>query len=99
VAPRPAAKILESYMLNILAFSIIEANLAARISIAARGRGLVDFGLRRSQGPIAAARSAKIANFAGTSNLFASKLLDFHKFLQDTVRNREFSRQTPSQWR
>jgi nicotinate phosphoribosyltransferase len=74
------AQILESYMLNILGFSIIEATLAARISIAARGRGLVDFGLRRSQGPIAAARSAraaKIANFAGTSNLFASKLLDF----------------------
>ncbi len=74
------AQIFESYILNILGFSIIEVTLAARISIAARGRGLVDFGLRRSQGPIAAvrsARAAKIADFAGTSNLYASKLLDF----------------------
>ncbi len=74
------AQILESYILNILGFSIIEATLAARISIAAKGRGLVDFGLRRSQGPVAAVRSARaaqIANFSGTSNLFASRLLGF----------------------
>lgn len=73
------AQILESYILNILGFSIIEVTLAARIAIAAKGLPVIDFGLRRSQGPIAAtraARGAKIANFYATSNLFASKLLN-----------------------
>jgi nicotinate phosphoribosyltransferase len=73
------AQILESYTLNILGFSIIETSLAARYSIAAAGKPLVDFGLRRAQGPLAsvrAAAAAKIAGFAATSNLFASKLLD-----------------------
>lgn len=74
------AQILESYILNILGFSIIEATLATRISLAARGRRVVDFGLRRSHGPVAATRSARaaqIANLHATSNLFASKLLNF----------------------
>lgn len=73
------AQILESYILNILGFSIIEATLAARISIAAKGLAVIDFGLRRSQGPIASLRSARAAQMAGfraTSNLFAARGLD-----------------------
>lgn len=73
------AQLLESYILNILGFSIIEATLAARTVIAARGASLVEFGLRRSQGPIAsirAARGSQMAGFAGTSNVFAARLLD-----------------------
>lgn len=74
------SQILESYVLNILGFSIVEATLAARLSITAGEVALIDFGLRRTQGPLAsirAARAAKIAGFAATSNLLASKLLDF----------------------
>jgi nicotinate phosphoribosyltransferase len=74
------AQILESYLLNILGFSIIEATLAARVSIAAKGLPVVDFGLRRTQGPVAAvraARGAQIAGFAATSNVFAARALDF----------------------
>ncbi len=74
------AQLLETYVLNILGFSIISATLAARIIIAAKGIDVVDFGLRRSQGPVAslrAARAAKMAGFKGTSNLYAAKLLDF----------------------
>lgn len=90
--PLIGAQILESYILNILGFSIIEATLAARASIAANSRAVVDFGLRRCQGPVASVRSARAAQMAGfsaTSNLFAAKALDFaptgtmaHSFVQ-----------------
>ena len=74
------AQIMESYILNILGFSIIAATLAARISLAAKGLAVIDFGLRRSQGPAASLRSARAAQMAGfraTSNLFAARGLDF----------------------
>ncbi|OHB49324.1 MAG: nicotinate phosphoribosyltransferase [Planctomycetes bacterium GWF2_41_51] len=73
-------QILESYILNILGFSIIETTLATRVMHAAEGKPVVDFGLRRAQGPVAAlraARAAQIAGFAGTSNLQAANLLNF----------------------
>ena len=78
--PLICAQILESYILNILGFSIIEATLAARASIAANGAAIVDFGLRRCQGPVASVRSsraAQMAGFAATSNVFAARLLNF----------------------
>jgi len=90
--PLISAQILESYILNILGFSIIEASLAARTSIAANGASVVDFGLRRCQGPVASLRSARAAQMAGfgaTSNVFAARVLDFaptgtmaHSFVQ-----------------
>ncbi len=78
--PLICAQLLESYILNILGFSIIEATLATRISIAAKGAAVVDFGLRRCQGPVASLRSARgaqIAGFRATSNMFAAKELNF----------------------
>jgi nicotinate phosphoribosyltransferase len=72
------AQLLETYLLNILGFSVIEATLAARMVIAAKGVPIIDFGLRRCQGPISsirAARGGQIAGFAATSNVFAAKLL------------------------
>ena len=78
--PLISAQLLESYILNILGFSIIQATLAARISIAARGAAVVDFGLRRCQGPVASirsARAAQIAGFLATSNVFAARELNF----------------------
>jgi nicotinate phosphoribosyltransferase len=78
--PLICAQLLESYILNILGFSIIQATLAARVVIAARGITVVDFGLRRSQGPVASVRSARGAQMAGfmaTSNVFAAGKLDF----------------------
>jgi nicotinate phosphoribosyltransferase len=74
------AQLLESYILNVLGFCIIEATLAARTIIAAKGTTVVDFGLRRCQGPIAAMRSARGAQMAGflaTSNMFAARALNF----------------------
>jgi len=77
--PIVQAQLLETYILNILGFSTIAATLAARMMTAAKGASVVDFGLRRCQGPISAIRAARggqMAGFAGTSNLFASRLLD-----------------------
>ncbi|MBN1805633.1 MAG: nicotinate phosphoribosyltransferase [Sedimentisphaerales bacterium] len=79
--PLICAQLLESYILNILGFSIIQATLAARVAIAANGIAVVDFGLRRCQGPVASMRSARAAQMAGfpaTSNVFAAKKLDFN---------------------
>ena len=71
------AQIIESYVLNILGFSIIEASLAARYSIAAKGIPLMEFGLRRARDllPRSGGRGAQMAGFASTSNLFASRCL------------------------
>lgn len=74
------AQMLETAVLNILGFSIAEATLAARVRLAAKDTAVVDFGLRRSQGPVAslrAARAAKIAGFKATSNVLAAKMFDF----------------------
>lgn len=86
------AQLLESYVLNILGFSVIEATLAARTVSAARGAPVVDFGLRRCQGPVSsirAARGAQIGGLVATSNVFAARALDFppsgtmaHSFIQ-----------------
>jgi len=78
--PLICAQLLESYVLNILGFSIIEASLAARVSIAANDVAVVDFGLRRCQGPLASLRSSRAAQMAGfraTSNVFAARELNF----------------------
>ena len=78
--PLICAQLLESCILNILGFSIIQATLATRVSLAAGGAVVVDFGLRRCQGPVASVRSARGAQMAGfraTSNVYAAKELDF----------------------
>jgi nicotinate phosphoribosyltransferase len=78
--PLITAQLLESYVLNILGFSIIQATLATRISLAAGDAAVVDFGLRRCQGPVASLRSvrgAQIAGFRATSNMFAARKLAF----------------------
>lgn len=90
--PLIVSQLLESYILNILGYSIIEATLAARISMAAGGAAVIDFGLRRCQGPVASVRSARgaqMAGMVGTSNVFAARALDFpcsgtmaHSFIQ-----------------
>jgi nicotinate phosphoribosyltransferase len=73
------AQIIESYVLNILGFSIVEASLATRFSLAAKGVPLIEFGLRRSQGPIAALRAVRgsqIGGFGATSNLLGARLFN-----------------------
>ncbi len=71
------AQIVESFLLNAVNFSTMIASKASRIYLAAEGRGVYDFSLRRTHGvdsSIKAARSSYIAGFRGTSNVLASKL-------------------------
>ncbi|MBN1358969.1 MAG: nicotinate phosphoribosyltransferase [Sedimentisphaerales bacterium] len=77
--PIAHAQLLETYILNILGFSIVTATLATRMTLAAGGIPIVDFGMRRAQGPVSALRAARGAQLAGwkaTSNVFAARLLN-----------------------
>jgi nicotinate phosphoribosyltransferase len=73
-APVIEAQLLESALLNICHVQSVLASKAARVVLAARGRALAEFGLRRSHGTDAAlqaARCAWIAGFDSTSDVLA----------------------------
>jgi nicotinate phosphoribosyltransferase len=75
-APLVEAQIVESAVLNEAHFQSLIASKAVRCVLAAQGRRLVDFSLRRTHGTDAAmkvARSAYIAGFAATSNVSAGQ--------------------------
>src|SRR5450759_497375 len=69
------AQIIETLLLNILNFQTLIATKASRMFQAAEGRGLIDFGLRRAQGPggYYASRAAFIGGFNSTSNVRAAR--------------------------
>lgn len=74
VAPLPAAQLVESRLMNLLHFETIIASKAARCILAAAGKTLVDFGMRRTHGAeagILAARAAYISGFSGTATVIA----------------------------
>jgi len=70
-------QIIETLLLNILNFQTLIATKGSRMRQAARGRQLIDFGLRRAQstGGYHASRAAFIGGFDATSNVRAG--LDF----------------------
>jgi nicotinate phosphoribosyltransferase len=73
-APLPQAQFVESRLINILHFQTLVASKAARCVLAAPGKLLVDFGLRRAHGAEAglfAARASYLAGFAGSSTVLA----------------------------
>jgi nicotinate phosphoribosyltransferase len=75
-APLIEAQLLETLIINQVGFASLIASKAVRSVIAARGRRLIDFGLRRSHGADAglmAARSCYLAGFTGTSNVLAGQ--------------------------
>ena len=82
-APLPQAQLVESRLLNILHFQTLIASKAARLVLAAPGKQLVDFGLRRAHGAEAgllAARASYIAGFAGSATVLAEKLFGIPTF-------------------
>jgi nicotinate phosphoribosyltransferase len=75
-APLVEAQLLETYLLNTIGSQTIFTTKAARCIYAAKGRPVIDFSLRRTQGKDAGlkvARSGAIAGFSGTSNVLAGK--------------------------
>ena len=77
VAPIMEAQLIETSLLNIVNHQSLIATKAARVCYAAGGDGVMEFGLRRAQGPdagIYGARAAVIAGCVGTSNVLTGKL-------------------------
>jgi nicotinate phosphoribosyltransferase len=74
VAPLPMAQLVESRIMNLLNFQIMIASKAVRSVLAAAGKPVIDFGLRRAHGAEAgllAARASYLAGFAGTATVLA----------------------------
>lgn len=69
------AQIIETLVLNILNYQTLIATKASRMRQAAEGKILIDFGLRRAQGPggYYASRASFIGGFNGTSNVLAGR--------------------------
>lgn len=79
IAPIMEAQLVETAILNIINHQSLIATKAARVCHAARGDGIMEFGLRRAQGPdagIYGARAAMIGGCIGTSNVLAGQLFD-----------------------
>ena len=79
IAPIMEAQLVETALLNIINHQSLIATKAARVCYAAKGDGVMEFGLRRAQGPdagIYGARAAVIAGCVGTSNVLAGELFD-----------------------
>jgi nicotinate phosphoribosyltransferase len=77
-APIAEAQLVETFLLNRITAETALASKAARCVLAARGRGLVDFSFRRTQGLDAAlsvARVSAMVGFAATSNVEAARVL------------------------
>ena len=79
IAPIMEAQLVETAILNIINHQSLIATKTSRVCFAARGDGIMEFGLRRAQGPDAGtlgARAAMIGGCIGTSNVLAGQLFD-----------------------
>jgi nicotinate phosphoribosyltransferase len=73
-APLREAQLVESRLVNLMQFQTMVASKAVRTVLAARGKRLVDFGMRRAHGAEAAllsARASYLAGFDGTATVAA----------------------------
>lgn len=79
IAPIMEAQLVETAILNIINHQSLIATKAARVCYAAKGDGIMEFGLRRAQGPdagIYGARAAVIAGCVGTSNVLTGQMFN-----------------------
>lgn len=76
-APIMEAQLIETALLNIINHQTLIATKASRVVWAAQGDGVLEFGLRRAQGPdagIYGARAAIIGGCVGTSNVMTGQM-------------------------
>jgi nicotinate phosphoribosyltransferase len=79
IAPIVQAQLIETALLNIINHQSLIATKASRVKWAAGDDAVLEFGLRRAQGPdagILGARAAVIGGCSATSNVLAGKLFD-----------------------
>jgi nicotinate phosphoribosyltransferase len=72
-------QLLETPLINFINFATLIATKATHVCQAAKGDSVIEFGLRRAQGPdggLTASRSAYIGGCTGTSNVLAGKIYD-----------------------
>jgi len=82
-APIIEAQLIETFILNTVNLQTMVATKASRVVHAARGRSVIEFGLRRTQGTDAgmkAARCSYMAGCNGTSNVLAGIKYDIPVF-------------------
>ena len=78
-APVMEAQFIETALLNIINHQTLIASKAARVCYAAKNDAVLEFGLRRAQGPdagIYGARAAVIGGCSSTSNVLAAKMFN-----------------------
>ena len=111
VAPLREAQLVETRVINLLHFQTLVASKAVRVRLAAPGKLLVDFGLRRAHGTEAgllSARASYLAGFDGTATVLAGMRWDIplfgtmaHSFIQahdeEIVAFENFARSYPNQ--
>lgn len=101
-------QVVETLILNIVNFQSLIATKAARMKVAADGRTVLDFGLRRSQGlgGVHATRAAMIGGVDATSNVYSAFKYDLpvsgtmaHSWVQaftdELTAFREYARHNP----
>lgn len=79
IAPIAQAQLIETAVLNIINHQCLIATKASRVAYVAGDDRLMEFGLRRAQGPdagIYGARAAVIGGFHATSNVLAGQMFD-----------------------
>jgi len=77
VAPLPQARLVDTFLINQIQVASLAATKAARIVTAARGKPVIDFGLRRMHGADAGIKEARafyVAGVVATSNVLAGQL-------------------------
>lgn len=75
--PLLECQLLETVLLNLINFPTLIATKASRICHAAKGDQVIEFGLRRAQGPnggLTASRAAFVGGCTSTSNVLAGKV-------------------------
>ncbi len=77
--PLAHVQLVETFLLNAMNYSSLIATKTARICQAAQGEPVLEFGLRRAQGPdggLTGSRASYIGGAVGTSNVLAGRLFN-----------------------